>query len=193
MAVGSQLWLWQWTRRGESPGRRPSWKERAVLLSPPWQTAVEVRYQPPDAVWGQGSLAATSAAVATGMWFVNVCIGVTVAGEIYRVSYADWAPFRRQPERGFSFCLWTNGVQSPSGLPGRLLPGFPFLYPGGRVQERVAHEVGEAFIAGFGGGDEAAFVAGGYADRDLSRFPVFGGFSDSWILCGFQVGRVTLV
>ena len=124
---------------------------------------------------------------------VRAHMRVIIAGEIDRVSCADWAPFRLSPERGFSFCLWTSDVQGPGGLPGRLLLGFLFLYLGDRVQQNVAHEVGEAFIAGFGGGDEAAFVGGGYADRDLSRFSVFGGCSDSWIVCGFQVGRVILV
>ena len=123
---------------------------------------------------------------------VCVCVHMCyIAGEITRVSCGDWAPFRRQPERGFSFCLWANVVQGPGSFPGRLLPGFPVLYPGGRVQERVAHEVGEALFAGFGGGDDAAFVTGGYADRDLGRFSEVGGISDSWILCGLGIGRVT--
>ena len=94
---------------------------------------------------------------------------------------------------GLFFLLADKWCTGPGGLPGRLLPGLLFLYLGDRMQQRVAHEVGEAFFAGFGGGDEATFVVGGYADRDLSRFSVFGGCSDSWIVCGFQIGRVILV
>ena len=77
--------------------------------------------------------------------------------------------------------------------PGRLWAVVLFFDACGGVQQGVAHEVGEALLAGFGGGDEAAFVAGGNADRDLGGFAVVAGFSDPWVLCDCQIGCVISV
>ena len=117
------------------------------------------------------------------MRFVCVRMCVMIAAEIDRVSSADLAPLRPSSGAGLFFSGADNMANSePGSCPGTYLVFSLLLDPCDRVQKRLSHEIGEAFLARCSCGDEPAFVVGRYADRDLGRLSVIGGFLDSRIL-----------